>query len=236
MPASHQPGRRFSDPETQEVLRRAAELHEFSSPTARGEGLDQRQLEQIAADVGIGPAALRRAIAELEVQASDPGPAGLITGRLSRAVFDVPFARVPQVDVLPQLAAILEAALGAEGEVTVSPTGINWRLPGQHREIRVSVRPRPGGSAIRVEESLGRLGAALFGGIVGGVGGGLGGPTAALVAISLGSPAAAGLVALGALGTTYWWARRLFVQEVRRRRLQLAVVAHVLTDTVDTPQ
>jgi hypothetical protein len=83
---------------------------------------------------------------------------------------------------------------------------------------------------------LGRLGAALFGGIVGGVGGGLGGPTAALVAVSLGSPAAAGLIALGALGSTYWWAKRRFVQEVRRRRFQLALVAHVLADAVDTPE
>jgi hypothetical protein len=217
------------------VLRRAAELHELSSPVTRSEGLDRQQLEQIAAEAGIGPAALRRAIAESEGQAGT-GPEGFITGRLAQAVFDVPLGHMPTDDVLGQLAAILEAALGAEGEVEVRPPALVWRLPGQHREIRVSVRPRPGGAAIRVEESLSRLGAALFGGIVGGVGGGLGGPTAALVAISLGSPAAAGLIALGALGSTYWWAKRRFVKEVRLRRFQLALVAHVLADTVDPPQ
>ena len=220
MPDSRRPGPRFSDADTQEVLRRA----------------DRRQVEQIAADLGIGPAALRRALAEVEADASDPGPAGFLTGRLARAAFDVPLGRAPGENVLPQLAAILEAALGAEGEVEMSPTALLWRLPGQHREIRVSVRPRPGGAAIRVEESLRRLGAALFGGIVGGVGGGLGGPTAAWAAISLGAPAVAGPIAVGALGTTYWWAKRQFVREVRRRRLQLALIAHVLADALDTPE
>lgn len=235
MPAPHHPGRRFSDRETQRVLRRAAELHEFSTSVTRREGLDRHELEQIAAEAGIAPAALRRAMAELEGQAG-AGPERFITGRLARAVFDVPLGRMPPKDVLPQLAAILEAALGAEGEIEVRPPALVWRLPRQHREIRVSVRPRPRGGAIRVEESLGRLGAALFGSIVGGVGGGLGGPTAALVAISLGSPAAAGLIAVGALGTTYWWAKRRFLEEVRRRRFQIALVAHVLADTVDASQ
>jgi hypothetical protein len=76
MSASHQPPRRFSDAETQDVLRRAAALHEVSSPTAGDAGLDQRELERIAAEIGIGPATLRRAIVESDVQASDPGPQG----------------------------------------------------------------------------------------------------------------------------------------------------------------
>jgi hypothetical protein len=128
------------------------------------------------------------------------------------------------------MAAILEASLGAVGEVEMTPAGLVRRLPDRHREIRVSVRPRPGGAALRVEESLRRLGAALFGGIVGGIGGGLGGPVASLVALSLGSPAAAGLIAVGALGGAYWWAKSRFLEEVRRRRFQLALIAHILAD------
>jgi hypothetical protein len=71
--------------------------------------------------------------------------------------------------------------------------------------------------------------------VVGGLGGGLGGSNAALVAVGLGSPAAAGLLAVGALGASYWWAKRLFLEEGRRRRFQLALVAHVLADAADDP-
>jgi hypothetical protein len=195
---------------------------------------DPGGLEQLAEAAGIPPATLRRAVAEAEAEAGDPGPAGFITGRLARVAFDLPLVRVPHDDALSRMAAILEGSLGAEGEVEVTAAGLVWRLPDRHREIRVSVRPRPGGAALRVEESFRRLGAALFGGIVGGLGGGLGGPVAAAVALGLGAPAAAGLVAVGALGGSYWWAKRRFVEEVRRRRYQLALVAHVLADAANT--
>jgi hypothetical protein len=231
MPPPGRQGRRFSDAETQLILRRAAELHE-ASPEPGAKGLDRPQLEQVAAEVGIAPAAVRRAIGELEAEASAPGPEGLLTGRLGRIVFDVPLTRPLEGNPLPHLALILETALGAEGEVETTSDALVWRLPG-HREIRVGLRPRPGGGAIRVDESLGRLGGALFGGVVGGLGGGLGGSTAALVAVGLGSPAAAGILVLGALGGSYWWAKRLFLGEARRRRFQLAIVAHVLADAAD---
>ncbi|HWB39715.1 MAG TPA: hypothetical protein VG500_00565 [Gemmatimonadales bacterium] len=232
MPPTGRPERRFSDSETQLILRRAAELHE-SAPEPGTSGLDRSQLEQVAAEVGIAPAAVRRAIAELEAKASDPGPEGFVTGRLRRIVFDAPLARPPERDPLPHLAGILETALGAEGEVETTADALIWRLPGLYREIRVSLRPRPGGGAVRVEESLGRLGGSLFGGVVGGLGGGLGGSTAALVAVGLGSPAAAGILVVGALGGSYWWAKRLFLAEARRRRFQLAIVAQVLADAAD---
>jgi hypothetical protein len=194
---------------------------------------DPGGLAQLALAAGIAPATLRRAVAEAEAEAGDPGPAGFITGRLARLAFDVPLAQVPRDSSLSRMAAILEASLDAAGEVEVTSAGLVWRLPDRHREIRVSVRPRPVGSALRVEESVRRLGATLFGGIVGGLGGGLGGPLAALAALSLGSPAAAGLIAVGALGGGYWWAKRRFVEEVRRRRFQLALIAHVLADATD---
>jgi hypothetical protein len=31
-------------------------------------------------------------------------------------------------------------------------------------------------------------------------------------------------------GASYWWAKRLVLDEARRRRFQLALVAHVLAD------
>ena len=224
--------RRFSDSETQLILRRAAELHELS-PEPGASGPDRAQLDQVAAEVGIAPAAVRRAIAELEARASDPGPEGFAAGRLGRIVFDVPLARPPQVDPLPHLALILETALGAEGEVETTSDALLWHLPGLWREIRVSLRPRPGGAAVRVEESLGRLGGGLFGGVVGGLGAGIGGSTAALLGVGLGMPAAGAVLAAGSLGASYVWAKRLFLGEARRRRFQLAIVAHVLADAAD---
>jgi hypothetical protein len=196
--------------------------------------LDPRELEQLAAAAGVAPATVRRAVAAVEARAGDPGTAGFITGRLGRLVFDVPIDRMPPNDALPRMAAILESALGAKGEVEVDPTGLLWRVRDEHREIRVTLYARPGGGALRVEESLRRLGAALFGGVVGGLGGGIGGPTAALVAVGLGAPAAAGFIAVGAVGGAYWWAKRRFVAESRRRRFQLALVAHVLASAMDT--
>jgi hypothetical protein len=53
------------------------------------------------------------------------------------------------------------------------------------------------------------------------------------VAVGLGSPAAAGILVVGALGGSYWWAKRLFLAEARRRRFQLAIVAQVLADAAD---
>lgn len=86
----------FSEQEVAQILRRAVELTEDETSKSYTPGITESELERIATEVGVDPAALRRAILETGERKSIKGPLSLteefervVEGELDPSQFDV---------------------------------------------------------------------------------------------------------------------------------------------------
>jgi len=138
--------RRFSEREVALVLRKATEMEEQEGPT--GSGLSLRELEQIAGEVGISPAIIQRAVAELDRKGERSPVAGApLSHEAIRAV-------AGELD--PEgVAALLEAVERRSdlvGEVTQALGTTRWTARDRFRTSQVAVTSAKGGTTVRVVE------------------------------------------------------------------------------------
>jgi hypothetical protein len=144
--------RRFTDREVALVLRRAVELEKDSSAdgSASGRGLSIADLKEIAAEAGISPDVIGRAIAELESRKgleplSIAGPSAV-----SREVRAVP--RELSAKDLGELIRIVDQEVADQGTVQEALGTVRWTSQGRFLSTQVSLEPSQGETLMRVEE------------------------------------------------------------------------------------
>jgi hypothetical protein len=194
----------------------------------------------MAREVGIEPALVRRAAAELEVQPR-PVEASRWTGGPGRIVFErVLRGEAPQA-ALEALLAVVQEALGEHGQPSMIGRTFTWTSlssTGRHgprgRQISIRVTPRDGVTVIRIEEQLRAAAGGLFGGLLGGVGGGSSGIAMGLGIGALHSPLAAAAIWLFSIGSAYAGARGLYRRTVRKRTEELQALLVRMADHLQT--
>jgi hypothetical protein len=224
--------RRWSEREVGLILQRAVELEkedESRKPRAlqRTDGASLAELEAVASEVGVEPALVRRAAAELDARPRlvDVSP---WTGGPRRIVFERVLQGEAPLPAIEALLGVVQDALGEHGQPGMVGRTFTWssltssaRHGPRGRQISITVASRDGVTTIRVEEELGNVAGRVFGGLVGGVGWG---STPLVWGIGVGalhSPAAAVLISLLTLGSSYAGARRLYRGKVRTRTEEL---------------
>ncbi len=181
---------RFSDDEVRQLLRRAAQL-QAAAPPAPGD-LTIGAVEQIAAQVGIPPAHVRKAAREIEAAppqqtrstAWTPERASARRQELGRLGGDWRRLReewnrlaaresvqgaVPE-SVFPAMVAEIQRTLEMVGHASVVGGNLTWSPATQGEDTRkvvVHVAPEGGGTSIRVQEELGIFGVRKFAPAVG---------------------------------------------------------------------
>ena len=217
--------RSYDDRQVALILQRATELQK-RSPDVQGKtsGLSLADLEEIALEVGIDPANIRRAADDVEsgvLGASDwSGVFGApltirverdVQGEISDSVFD------------ELLVEIQNAGLG-HGQPSVVGNTLTWRAGGGQNasSLQVTISVRDGRTEIRADERRHQTAGGLFGGIMGGggvgVGVGMGIPLAVEV---IGSTAFAFVFPVAMVGVAYGIARTVFRETGKRRRRKL---------------
>jgi hypothetical protein len=216
-------GRSFSQDEAEEILQRAARLG--ARPGAYGSELNLSDLKKIAADAGIDPRQIDRAIAELEAQPSWAerfflgGPIAL---QLERTVpVDV------KPEVFEQLLPEIQHVLGDVGTASMLGSTFTWTSANMHggAPTQVTVSRRDGEVEIRATSRLGQLAGGLLGGIGGGVGGGFApGGAMAIYHVTQSAPLAAAGV-LGVVTGAWLLARTIFglISRSKERKLHKLV-------------
>lgn len=246
-----------SDTEAQQVLRRAAELdltgargapplapmvRDRAADAKRHEGFKTAVLRDAAAEAGIAPANVERALAErgLRPQAPAPAPALARDRRAANVVFDL----TAQPDIIKGQPSELIYEMVVQGEVreddydvmlsalthhtdrddlsgTAASLGraLTWAgRTSQKREVRVSVTPRDGRTTIRVTELLKRPVKAMYGAIMGAVGGGIGGAFFGSIVANETTLVAEGLAVWGMIGLLSYLAARTAHDEYSKKR------------------
>ncbi len=230
---------RYTDLEIRDIVGRAARL-EAEQPTADGL-FSIGGVERLAAEVGIPPEHVRRALEDLE---REPGrddaprvPAPVPTGPSSTTVSIEKVAeRELSVAAFGEIVEEIQAVLG-RGQVSVWENTLVWSsaAPGgaPGRQVRIAVAPRDGRTRIQMQEQVEQVAGQLFGGVAGAFFGGLFGLTVG-GGVGAGEPsvvAAFGL--LGTIGGAFFVARSLGVSAVMRRERELGVLADQLVRYVE---
>jgi len=145
--------RRFTDREVALVLRRAADLEKGSSGTAvaSGKGLTLSDLREIAAEAGIDPDLVSRAVMEME------GSKGIRTGSLLAGPGTVQrevraFPEELSRQELADLIRVVDAEVRDQGTVQEALGHVRWTSQGRFLSTQVSLEPGGGETLMRVEE------------------------------------------------------------------------------------
>jgi len=139
--------RLYSDKEISAVLKRAAEMQRSQGPVTTS-GLSLDEMEQVAADVGIDPAYIKAAAAELEAGRTDKafhfwgGPTSIeldriVDGRMSPAVWE-------------ELVAEVRKIFGVVGETGQVGRSLEWTYRDQTTGERMHLTVTPAGKQTRI--------------------------------------------------------------------------------------
>ena len=145
--------RRFTDKEVALILRRASDLETraSSAAVASGRGLTLSDLREIAAEAGIDPELVSRAVTEME------GPRGIRTGShlagpgtVRREVRAIP--EELSREELADLIRVVDEEVRDQGTVQEALGHVRWTSQGRILSTQVSLEPGEGETLLRVEE------------------------------------------------------------------------------------
>jgi serine/threonine protein kinase len=226
--AEHGPTLRDTDVDA--VLRRAAEL-ELTHPT-QDPALSVGAVEQIAAEVGIEPEHVRRALQERVAPTTAPTPAtaekGVFDARKKTFQVDRVVDGDVSTDLFAQMVEDIQAVLAITGHASALGASLTWSPAAQGTEGRsvvVTVTARGGHTVIHIEERFTPTGlSAALPGIAGGVGAIF---AVAVLGTAFGGVGADFLVpaALVGGGSAYWTLRGVITTMANTRGPELVALA-----------
>lgn len=225
--------RRYSEKEVGLILRRATEFQRSEPSVADPTGLTLAELEEVASEVGIDPAYLRRAAAELEVGAAS-GPWERLLGAPIAFVLERTIPGELPESRFEELVPMMQAATVGQGNASAVGKTLTWssRSDTNTSSQQVLVTCRDGETLIRIEERLAGFAGGLFGGLMGG-GGGVGIGVGGALGTALGSVALMIAFPVAIIGASYGAARGFFAAHVRKRRARMQVLLDQLAQRVE---
>lgn len=226
------PAPSYTNEEVGKILKRAAGLQrEQGVPGAK---LTQSEIEQIAADAGIDPAQVRKAIAELN-QPQPSSTAATIFGAPTRLSIE----RIVPGELDPKhheaVALTMRRQLDGPGLLSTVGRTLTYLVAVRNSPVEISLTPSSGTTVVRISANYANIAGGIFGGIVGGFGGSAGAniawmlPTFGQVATPLGIAAG-----LGVVGLTWMGCRVLYRALAGSHQKQLAKLADALEQQVQS--
>jgi hypothetical protein len=140
-------GERYTEQQLAEILRRAAERQEGLTSETDGR-FSLAEIQQIASEVGIAPAHVEAAAAELQQVA--PLPAGGALGAPTAFRFEQWIDGEVPTSAIGELFDIARTEVGLQGQVSEALDTVEWRGRGSMGSTVVSVARRNGRSKISV--------------------------------------------------------------------------------------
>ncbi len=235
---------RYSDVEIREIVGRAARLQALR-PTEEGL-LSIGGVERLAAEVGIPPEDVRRALEELgrepgreplHAGAAMPPPGALPATDISTPPIVVERVANAElsVDAFPVLTREISAVLG-RGEASVRDRVLAWRSAAETGQTtEVTVASRGAATVIRIRAQIERMTGLVIGGIAGAMVGGFVGLLMGAV-MGGGDPSVTSFWGfVGTIGGAFGLSQILVVTGKRQREKDLNALADRLTALMESP-
>ncbi len=149
---------RYTESDFALILRKAVELQESEGRIDAGHGLSLREIQAIAAEIGLDPALIERA-ASL-VPRTDEGKMVRLFGGPS--VYQMEYVAQGEIakEDMGKLVDAIRRATGQQGEVNEVLGSLEWKTVGEVSQILVTVSPRDGQTSIKILAN--RAGAGLM--------------------------------------------------------------------------
>jgi hypothetical protein len=221
-PPVPQPARRFSETDTDAILRRTAELASGAEDTPVQRGLTVEEMEALVGEAGLDPELVRRAAREVTLRLSQEFSPW--TGAPGRILLERVIPGELSEEVWESMVGEIQRSFGALGYASRVGRTRTWTVPptgGHGRVLSVTATTQQGQTILRVDESLSSLVGQLFGGLIGGLGGGLVGVWMGIGMGIFHSPAVAGALVITGVAGSYVLARALFRRAFTRRSREL---------------
>lgn len=253
-PGSNVPARRLSTEQVEAVVRRAVELQTHEADSTAEAGVSDEELVRIGGELGIGPAHMRRALAEVTAETMPETSGGLLGPERTSASRTVPgkaddvrrhiemylldsqylavLRRLPDHTIYEksggfhvEMARVIDATRSVTSGRKPMRIGAGFDMRSA-RTVEVSVTPLEDGfSHVTLAMDLSNQRTGYWAGIS--ASGGAGAIAAGATAAAIIAPPAA-LVALPILAVSAWGARALYSGIVKRARLHLeALLDHL---------
>lgn len=215
--------RRYTDQDVTRILQRAAELDTTVESGALVKGLGLSELREIAQAVGLDPALVERAAAELDRTSPHSSHPFFGRGPVSAQTRVVPGALGREA--IGELIAVVDERVPAQGSVGEALGLVRWSAADRTLGYQVAIKPSSHETLIRVEERYSDFVRGALHGV----------PTAygAVIGLAVGLEGIGGLVpGLGlctALGVAGWGlGRGLWNAILRRSRRRVEALADTL--------
>jgi hypothetical protein len=223
-PPVSQPARRFSETDTDAILRRTAELASGAEDTPVQRGLTMEEMEALVGEAGLDPELVRRAAREVTLRQSQEFSPW--TGAPRRILLERMIPGELSEEVWESMVGEVQRKFGSLGYASRVGRTRTWTVPptghrGHGRVLSVTATAQQGQTILRVDESLSNLVGQLFGGLIGGLGGGLVGVWTGIGMGVFHSPAVAVALAITGVAGAYALARALFRRAFTRRSREL---------------
>lgn len=223
------PTERYDQDAVAQILKRAAEIERDRRRGTAGLSVDD--LEEVARESGIDPAAVRQAVAEHRA-GSPSAPSSVPASSLVELRLAHEVGGELRQDDARELLSHVSPMLGLEGRIREEGRAHRWGTYRGPRRVALRVHPVGGGTRLEATESLGALAGALYGGLGGGLAGGglglslgLGLGLLGSVPLALGGVASCLLLALGTAHFAFQRARAGRREELSRLVQALAAEA-----------
>ena len=221
--------RLYGEKEIGQILKRATELQHVEPPVPSADSMTLKELEDIAAEVGIDPAYLRRAALEVDTGAAERSTWAKLAGEELLLVREITVPGELRKDGFERIVAVIERGSSDHGQSSLLGRTITWRAetPKKSRTVQITVTSRDGQTSVRLEENLKNLAGEFFG---------TGGALAGIGGFAMGANAGIGLLGLwipvGIIGLTYMGTREIYRAIVRRRRRAMGKLFELVLNEV----
>lgn len=227
---------RYTDDEVPLILRRAGELGGETGPS-RSEGLSLAEIQQVAREVGIDPATVARAAANLPTRERDRLAA--ILGGPMHYFLDVTLPRRASDADLGRIVQSIRRAAGRQGRATRVLDSVDWRTSGEREGSQLFVTVTTGEDGTTIEVTGDRQSTAVLVYLIPGVAGMI---VSLVIGASLEAAWAAGGAIAGVFGGAFLlsrtiWSRtgRGFARKLERIRDAAAQAVERTTDAGSEP-
>ena len=139
---------RYTESEFALILRKAIELQERERRIDAGHGLSLREIQAIAAEIGLDPALIERA-ASLVPRTTESKVVRLFGGPSVYQMEYVARGEIAKED-MGKLVDAIRQATGQQGEVKEVLGSLEWKTVGEVSQILVTVSPREGQTSIKI--------------------------------------------------------------------------------------